>query len=53
MLLTSLIYRPLGIPSADRGTEFIYAVRSRRSALWLKMNAEETSVLGLDRDAEQ
>jgi hypothetical protein len=42
----------LSILTADRSAEFIRDVLAT-PALWLKMNAEETSVLGLDRSAEQ
>jgi hypothetical protein len=42
----------LSILSADRSAAFITA-SSWCPALWLKMSAEETSILGLDRNAKQ
>ena len=44
----------LSVLSADRSGELIHAVRpSSRCSLLLKMDAEETSVRRLDRNAEQ
>jgi len=42
----------LSVLSGDRSAEFIRAVLAV-IAVWLKINAEETSILRLDRNAEQ
>src|SRR5262249_18412269 len=43
----------LSILSADRSAELIHAFLAVFALFWLKMNAEETSILRLDRNAEQ
>src|SRR5262249_36656771 len=43
----------LSVLSADRSAELIHAVLAVFALFWLKMNAEEASVIRLDRNAEQ